>query len=279
MKIRKFFFKISQLVTDPVHAFPKALYVAGSLYHNTYDYLNNSPHIISRPKAGRTWLRIMLNLVFANLTLDEAVRVSELERIKHRLPKLIFTHGNHNKPETLPEFFKSLAKKRVLILVRDPRDILVSSYFQESLRGNFYQGDIHSFVYDETYGIEAIVQYYNNLLIAVKDPIAIIRYEDLRENTEAELTKIVTALGFTADEKRIKEAVAKTEFKAMKKTAKTSRDRRLRPKDETNPESQKIRRGKIGGYTDYLTQGEQEFVTKVSSQLDPRYGYKIKYVR
>ena len=106
MKIRKFLSKTSQLVTDPVYAFPKARRLvsqstrrmADGLYHNTYDYLNNSPHIISYPKAGRTWLRIMLNLVFADLTLDQAVNVFELERIKRRLPKLVFTHGDYRNP-------------------------------------------------------------------------------------------------------------------------------------------------------------------------------------
>ena len=272
--------KTSQPMTDSAHSSLKARQpvsrIAYGLFIKIYDYLNNSPHIISRPKAGRTWLRIMLPLTFADLTLDEAIKVPKLVRIKHRIPRLVFTHGNYHKPETLPKFFKSLTKKPVLILIRDPRDILVSDYFQKTTRVDCYSNNIHDFVYDPAYGIEAIVQYYNNLLAEVKNPIAIIRYEDLRENTEAELAKIVTALGFTVKEKRIKEAVAKTEFKAMQKMSKTSQDNRLKPKDETDPESQKIRRGKIGGYTDYLTPEEQEFVTEVSGRLDPRYGYKIK---
>ena len=135
--------------------------------------------------------------------------------------------------------------------------------------------DVHSIIHHPTRGIKNIVSYYNDLLTYVEQPVIIVWYEDLRNQTEEELQKIITALGVTVDPERIKKAVAKNEFKTMQKAVRQSEDIRLKQTVSENPESQKVRRGKIGGYKDYLTPEEQAFVTKESAKLDPRYGYKF----
>ena len=188
-------------------------------------------------------------------------------------------HVHKHDSETFYGCFEPLAgrKGKVIILVRDPRDIIVSFYFFERFYTKNYQDEvsgIHDFIHDSRYNIKNIIKYYNELLVYVKNPI-ILRYEDLRNNPEVELTKIMTTLGHKVDQKRIKMAVAKTEFKTMKKESETSDHKMLKLADPNNPESGRIRRGKIGGYVDYLTPADQEFVTQVATKLDPRYGYKI----
>jgi hypothetical protein len=40
-----------------------------------------------------------------------------------------------------------------------------------------------------------------------------------------------------------------------------------------DPESFKVRRGKVGGYREYLSAGDQQFSAAAMKELDPRFGY------
>ena len=47
----------------------------------------------------------------------------------------------------------------------------------------------------------------------------------------------------------------------------------LRSADVRNPESFKVRRGKVGGYRDYLSPEDQAFAADALKHLDARFGY------
>jgi hypothetical protein len=49
----------------------------------------------------------------------------------------------------------------------------------------------------------------------------------------------------------------------------------LRPSDKDDPESYKVRRGKIGGYKDYLNKKDLEYVQKQMQELSDYYGYSV----
>jgi hypothetical protein len=49
---------------------------------------------------------------------------------------------------------------------------------------------------------------------------------------------------------------------------------RVKPGDEGNPDSFKVRRGKVGGYRDYFTPEQVRIVdAMVDEVLDPSFGY------
>jgi hypothetical protein len=47
----------------------------------------------------------------------------------------------------------------------------------------------------------------------------------------------------------------------------------LHPGDVRDPESFKVRRGKVGGYREYLSAEDQQFAEAALTKLDPRFGY------
>jgi hypothetical protein len=53
----------------------------------------------------------------------------------------------------------------------------------------------------------------------------------------------------------------------------------LRPKDASDPDSYKVRRGKVGGFADYLAAADIEYLDSVVAKLDPRYGYGGSHLR
>ena len=47
----------------------------------------------------------------------------------------------------------------------------------------------------------------------------------------------------------------------------------LHPGDVRDPESFKVRRGKVGGYREYLSADDQQFAAAAMRELDRRFGY------
>jgi hypothetical protein len=150
-------------------------------------------------------------------------------------------------------------------MVRDPRDTVVSYYFQRTLRSDRYSGSMAGFIRDPSYGIERIVQYNLAWLKLGTDLPAFlpISYENLKFDPVAVMNSIVGFVGAelprsdiervcrnnTFEKMRTREASG--EYKDLYKSDARYR-RMLRPTSD-NPESYKVRRGKVGGYADYLT--------------------------
>ena len=50
---------------------------------------------------------------------------------------------------------------------------------------------------------------------------------------------------------------------------------RMVPRDKDNPDSYKVRKGKVGGYRDYFTDEEVAAIdARLAETLDPLFGYK-----
>ena len=47
------------------------------------------------------------------------------------------------------------------------------------------------------------------------------------------------------------------------------------PGDVRDPESFKVRRGKVGGYREYLSVEEQQYAANALAELDSRFGYSF----
>ena len=47
------------------------------------------------------------------------------------------------------------------------------------------------------------------------------------------------------------------------------------PRDVRDPESFKVRRGKVGGYREYLSLEDQQYAANALAELDSRFGYSF----
>ncbi len=101
--------------------------------------LARTDHVLmSWGKSGRTWLRVMLSRFYQvayGTPEGLMLEFDNLHRIDPRIPALFFTHSNYLRDytgnwTTKAEFYD----KQVLMLVRDPRDVAVSQYYQWKYR-------------------------------------------------------------------------------------------------------------------------------------------------
>jgi hypothetical protein len=105
----------------------------------------------------------------------------------------------------------------------------------------------------------------------------VVRYEDMQSDPGKELKRVLEFLGVhgVADA-HVREAVQFGDFENMRslESAGALRSGRLRPRDPSDVESFKTRRGVVGGYRDYLEEDQIAWMEeRISSRLDPFFGY------
>jgi len=257
--------------------------------------------LMSWGKSGRTWFRVMLSRFYQihfGLPTAHMLEFDNYHRLDPRVPRVLFSHNNYMRDflrqwESLEHF----RGKRVVLLVRDPRDVAVSQFFQWKHRMrprkkalNSYpphgaEVDIFDFVSDPACGIPRIVAYFNGWARAMPmmgDDLLVLRYEDMRADPA---TALRAAVRFTGTPGTVEEIEAARDYAAYEnmKTREASREgmratgQRVRPGNENNPDSFKVRRGKVGGYRDYFSEEQLEKVdAMVEGRLDPVFGYETR---
>lgn len=247
--------------------------------------------ILSVPKSGRTWIRAFLYAYFCKRYGREFTLRPE-HYGEPGIPRLIFSHDlfEHRTKGDLWDRIrgkylvpkKELRRARIILLVRDPRDCFVSLYVQMTRRdpgapAEFKRKTVSDLLRDKKFGIGAIVRTMNAWLseFSGRDDFTIIRYESLREAPAENFLALLAFLGETAPDMSIfQEALDFSRFDNMQKleAAGAFDSKILRPGDVRDPESFKVRRGKIGGYREYLSTKDQLYAAGALTKLDSRFG-------
>ena len=153
--------------------------------------------IASYPKSGRTWLRFILanyfDLVFdLGLAIDlhsmfQVIPNDQLDEVRgrrafrfERRPGMPFLFASH-----APYRRALFAGKRVLFMLREPKDLMVSAYFHKARHGGGYQGGIKPFLRDPQHGVADYVRYSNRWAERLgAHPHLVTSYERLAADSE-----------------------------------------------------------------------------------------------
>jgi hypothetical protein len=248
--------------------------------------------VLSVPKSGRTWIRTFLCAYFCKLHGCEFTLKPERYH-EPSIPRLIFSHDlfEHRTKGDLWDRIRGkylvpgreLRRAKIILLARDPRDCFVSLYLQMTRRDpsapeKFKQETVSEVLRDKRFGIHAIVKTMNNWLNEFwrRGNFTLIRYESLRTSPAAHFRDLLVVLGETAPDMSIFQgALDFSQFENMKKmeAAGAFDSKILQPGDVRDPESFKVRRGKVGGYREYLLSDDQAYAADAMTKLDPRFGY------
>jgi hypothetical protein len=226
---------------------------------------------VSYPKCGRTWLRVLLGKAIAlRHGLDDQL-VFDSRGLSRRsgVSMPFFAHDSSSNTEgrhfeELDPDKSKYRRKRVMFLHRDPRDVVVSCYFQATHRKKLYVGSISDFIRDPHFGVRKILTFYDHWEQSQDVPKAfhLVQYADLHEQPEATLGAALRFLGEDVDDDAVASAIEFASFDAMKKmeASRYFKSRKLQPSNEADPESFKARKGVVGGYREYLDEEDCKFV-------------------
>jgi hypothetical protein len=225
---------------------------AAVLHYRFETWFSPSTAVISYPKSGRTWLRMML-------------REAGVEGVR-------FTHSGASETSflTARSFAAGIARwsgKRILLMIRDPRDTAVSLYFQATRRSRIYRGDLSEFLRDPRFGLERTIL-FNLGWLRARDrfsAFSLLTYEGLHADPHAALDQAVAFLtGRKPDASEVDRAVRSTSFAEMRALETSGAGARqwgvrLAPGDASDEESFKTRRGIVGGWRDYFTPADEAY--------------------
>jgi alcohol sulfotransferase len=137
-------------------------------------------------------------------------------------------------------------------MVRDPRDVIVSSYFHATRQKHRFQGDMDRFIADQQGGLPALVRYLNGWAKGIEGRRAyVLSYEKLTAATVQETANVLSFLGCEIKYGDLERAVEAGRFSAMK-DQELSIGLPAHEYDRSDVESLRMRRGQVGGFTDYL---------------------------
>jgi len=229
--------------------------------------------VVSYPKAGRTWLRYAGVQLDCALEFDHAGIYTQAEFIGHPWAGIPIEYR----------------ERPIAFLYRNPLDTAVSYFFQlmykdvvpgrKTWRRAEDRGvpmppvKINKCVLHPLYGIEAVCQYNRTWLDNIAPGSRTFQYEEFHADPETAFKDFFTWQGVVDREPTMwRDLADATSFEAMRKvqSSKIGHFYRL-TQPRPNPESAKVRKGQVRGYTNYLGRGTIARAAKIAA----RYGFTI----
>ena len=179
--------------------------------------------LVSFPRSGNTWTRFLVcNLINP----DDPVNFAQLES---RIPEIYDVTDRALRAFPRPRIIKSHESfdpryKKIIYIVRDPRDVLISYYeFQLKRRVITEECSLEEFVprFMESEFEPKTGSWRDHVLswIATRggqSNFLLLRYEDMLANTQQESTKIASFLGLDPNPERIERAVGLSSVDRMR---------------------------------------------------------------
>ncbi len=196
------------------------------------------------PKTGSTWIRFFFcNLIsleewngidvdfnLLNTTMFSFGNGNLRKDWQHFIPRLIKTHMNFN-----PVF----RKNKIILLIRDPRDIMLSHYhflkarkkpifhFKDTIKKRNYDDTFTNFIIHPKCGLQNFFQHFNSWIAKAN---IVIKYENLKINPLEEFSCLLSAIGLNEiDLKLVRASIEKSDIQCVRKY-----DNKKGHKDYTN---------------------------------------------
>jgi len=253
---------MNKAMTLPRTAWRRVANAAGlALYANRIGAV-----LVSYPKSGRTWFRFILSSylsrafdleftpdlhsmfrVMPNFDMDPARGLPAFGFARHqpRPPLVAISH--------LPYSRNRFRSYPAVLMVRDPRDVMVSSYFHATRHKHRFHGGITEFLNDPEQGITSLTRYLNGWASGLRSRRhVVVSYEDLSRDPQAETARVLAFLQVEVNPRLVAEAVEAARFQNMQALEQVA-GLPGHDYDRGDNESLRMRRGKVGGFADYLT--------------------------
>lgn len=237
--------------------------------------------LVSYPRSGNTWMRFLIsNLIFT----DEPSSFLNIER---RVPEIYLNADWILRRLPRPRYFKSHEcfeprYKRVIYVVRDPRDAAVSHYhFSVKQRWVPDGYPMATFVerwmeasFEPQYG--AWREHVQSWLSMRRGGAAflLVRYEDLQARPNEELARIAKFLGLPRSNEQISRAIELSSADRMRALEKKQQRRWVETR-RTRLDKPFVRKATVGDWRTALPRESVELIESAWSPLMEELGYPI----
>ena len=237
--------------------------------------------LVSFPRSGNTWTRFLVcNLINP----DDPVNFAQLES---RIPEIYDVTDRDLRAFPRPRIIKSHEcfdprYKKIVYIVRDPRDVLIS----------YYEFQLKRRVISEELSLEEFVPLFMESEIEPKtgswrDHVVswtatrggqknflLLRYEDMIADTQKESTKIASFLGLDSNPERIARAVMLSSADRMRKLEK-EQSRQWKETKKTRQDKPFVRKAASGGWKTILSEKSVAQIESAWGDVMRSAGYKL----
>jgi Sulfotransferase domain len=236
--------------------------------------------VVSYPKSGNTWVRFLLaNLIYPR----ETVGFANINRLVPA-PGVSSKRFLRNLPR--PRILKSHEPfdarfRKVIYLVRDPRDVAVSEY-HFNLKKQYIDSNVSLEEFVERFiagGTSSYGSWWEHAAswIAARHgnpTFLLVRYEDLLADSIGETAKITEFLGIRAGTERLNAAIERSSAERMRKLEKSQSHLFSSTKD-TRQDIPFVRTAKSGGWRSSLPEPLVERIEMEWGSLMVYLGYEL----
>jgi hypothetical protein len=236
--------------------------------------------LVSYPKSGNTWVRFLLaNLLYPN----ETVGFANINRL---LPAPGASSKRFLRSLPRPRILKShepfeVRFRKVIYLVRDPRDVAVSEYHFD-LKKRYIESEVSleefvkRFIAGTTSSYGSWWEHAASWIAARQGNPAflLVRYEDLLSDSIPELAKIADFLGILAGPEGLQAAIERSAADRMRKLEQQQSDKWTGTKN-TRKEIPFVRSAAAGGWKDALPRHSVEEIESAWYPLMNLLGYEL----
>jgi hypothetical protein len=247
--------------------------------------LPDDTFLVSYPKSGNTWARLLIaNLLSPN-------RPADFRDINRLVPDPSSETKRHFMRMPRPRVIKSHfvfdpLYPRVIYIVRDPRDVVISEYHYQRKTRNIGDGYpleeyVRRFLAGATYAENGSWGEHVTGWLAARDGdprFLLVRYEDMLTRTAEELARIAAFLKIPATSQRLEEIVALSSVDRM-------RDLEIRQSDASSlmRGSRKdvafVRAAKSGGWRSELPDSLAESIELAWAPVMRYLGYELRFAQ
>jgi hypothetical protein len=246
---------------------------------NEFVVLNDDVFVATYPRAGTTWTEQIVHLLVnhgeqGDQVLTEAVlwlettpnRVEDFaafQKVTDR--RRLFT--SHLPYALMPDLGGTDAK--CVYVARNPKDVAVSYYYHDKSKGG-YEGTWEEHFNLFLQGKVMFGSYFDHVLPwweasqRQRENILFLKYEDMKRDLTATVTRIAEFIGVAADQKLVERVVAGSGFEAMATHTGTNFD--WVPQREGVPKH--YRKGMVGDWRNHFSEAQNQ-------QLDALYRQKM----
>jgi hypothetical protein len=252
-----------------------------TLLEREITFFDDDTFLTSYPRSGNTWTRFLLgNLVHP----DEPITFLNVERL---VPDMYKSADWVLRRLPRPRVLKShecfdARYRRVIYIVRDPRDVAISNYHWETKLRSFPEDrPIEEFVprwMDGNYWrrVGSWADHVNSWLATRQDhpSFMLMRYEDMQENPQRELARVARFMGLDADPGRIDRAIERSSASNMRKMEKTQ-GKKWVATFHTRSDKPFVRAASSGGWRAVLPEKTVRYMEDHWGPIMKELGYKL----
>ncbi|MBA2426551.1 MAG: sulfotransferase domain-containing protein [Actinobacteria bacterium] len=236
---------------------------------------NADAFLVSYPRSGTTWMRFLL---YEALTGEDAgfgaMRRAVPSINKHRNAAHVL-HGSGRLIQSHETF--SDGDRRIVYVVRDPRSVVISEYKWQRRLG-IEPGSFDRFVKDFVRGRsnpwgawDRHATFWLDGQPARHNHLHVVKFEDLRLDTERTLAEVLRFLGTDPDPQMVHRVVTNNSVKRMREKEDQARDKGWRA--SARSDIRFVDSGSVGGWSETLTDAQAATIERRFGPVLERLGY------